>query len=400
MKKTIISIVLIITILVSVISALSETDYTKMTLEELLEEQEKLTAAIEEAKKTAESQASQVEQMPALDASNYTEMSKGAKGDDVKALQSRLKDLGFYSSTIDGDFGNGTVNAIKAFEEYNGLEQTGIASPELQAFLYSDNAKGIEIPDIEIASLGLRTSYSSHYARPTFINHTDATVDGITCVFKAYNSYGERIIHDKLTVNDVARYSDSDDYYLEDSTVEISNLKIKPGSKYQLVYSNEIYLSLDDKALATLYMAVTRYHKDDGSFIEIPENEQIWYGSDGKIITVEYDNNQDQVSELTPEIEEKADTFKLGIYDSYISNFFSEVAKIPMGGIYIRSLDNPSPAADAGLKEGDIIVKIGDVWTYDENTLILAKGLMNETETSTVVFYRKGERRETEIATF
>ena len=219
-------------------------------------------------------------------------------------------------------------------------------------------------------------------------------------IVKGYNSYGERITYEKLTVNDVKRYEYNDDYNLEQSTFEIGNLKIKAGGKYQLVSSNELYIGFDAKALTTLYMAVSRFHKDDGSFVDIPENEQIWYGSDGKVIKVEYENNTEDSPELTPEIEEKADSFKLGIYIYYISNFFSEVAGIPMGGLYVDSIDNPSPAADAGLKEGDIIVKIGDIWTFDENSLILAKGLMNETETSTLVYYRKGERRETEIATF
>lgn len=401
MKKIVISILLVVCIFATMIGVLAEIDYSGMTLEELLAEQEKLTAAIENAKNAAETEESSQEKAPALDASNYTEIAKGAKGDDVKALQTRLKELGFYSSTVDGDYGNGTVNAIKAFEEYNGLEQTGVASAELQAFLYSDEAKGIEIPDIEIASLGIRKSYGTNYARPTFINHTESTIDGITCLVKGYNSYGERIIYDKLTVNDVKRSSDSDDYQLEYSTMEVANIKIKAGGKYQLVYSNEMYLgNFDDKALTTVFMAVSRYHTEDGSFVEIPENDRIWYGSNGTIARAEYENNQ-QVVELTREIEEKADNIDLGLYNQYyISNFFAEVAGIPMGGLYIDGFNNDSPVAKAGLKDGDIIVKIGDIWVYDEDSYIFAKGSMNETEASPVIFYRKGEQRETEMSTF
>ena len=400
--KKFMSFLIVVTLLLGSICAIAETDYSGMTLDELLKAQEQLNAAIEAAQQSTDNQATQEEQAPILDVSNYTEMSKGAKGDEVKTLQARLKELGFYASTIDGDYGNGTVNAIKAFEDYNGLEQTGIASPELQAFLYSEDAKGIEIPDIEITSLGMRKSYGTNYARPTFVNHTDYTVDGITCLVKGYNSYGERIIYDKLTVNDVRRHSDSDDYQLEYSTFEISNIKIKAGGKYQLVYSNEMYLgSFDSKALTTVYMAVSRYHTDDGSYVEIPENEQIWYGSDGKVVTVEYENNQKEIAELTNEIEEKSDNVDLGLHSEYyISNFFSEVAGIPMGGLYIDGYNTESPIADAGLKNGDIIVKIGDVWVYDEDTFALAKGLMDDAGTTTLIYYRKGEQRETEIKTF
>ena len=401
MKKTVISILITISLVITMIGTLAEIDYSGMTLDELMEAQEQLTAAIEAAQKAAENADTQKKQAPTLDASNYTEMTKGAKGDEVKALQSRLKDLGFYSSTIDGDYGNGTVNAIKAFEDYNGLEQTGVASSELQAFLYSENAKGIEIPDIEITSIGLQKRYGWNYARPTFVNHTDYTIDGLTYRLKGYNTYGERIMSDTLTVNDIVRYEGNDDYKLEHSTGEITGIKIKAGGKYQLVKSNEISLSMFERnAMTVVYITVIRYHRDDGTMVEIPENDQIWYGSDGKVVTIEYENKKDEPQTLTAEIEDNAENIELGLSVKYIDNFFAEVAGLPMGGLYVYNFDNKSPAAEAGIKEGDVIVKIGDVWTYDEDSYTLAKGLMNATESSTVYFYRKGELREAEIATF
>ena len=43
-------------------------------------------------------------------------LAKGSKGDAVKQLQKRLKERGYYSSSCDGNFGNVTVDALKAFE--------------------------------------------------------------------------------------------------------------------------------------------------------------------------------------------------------------------------------------------------------------------------------------------
>ena len=51
--------------------------------------------------------------------------SVGDKGSDVKAVQERLKDLGYYSGSVDGDYGNGTKKAVKAFQKAKGLKQTG-----------------------------------------------------------------------------------------------------------------------------------------------------------------------------------------------------------------------------------------------------------------------------------
>ncbi len=64
----------------------------------------------------------------AIKANGKTEtvtLKKGAKGSAVKQLQERLKELGYYTSVIDSDYGTQTVNAVKAFQKKNGLSQTG-----------------------------------------------------------------------------------------------------------------------------------------------------------------------------------------------------------------------------------------------------------------------------------
>lgn len=65
------------------------------------------------------------------------EISSGAQGDAVIKLQTRLMELGYYTSTIDGECGSGTVNAIKKFQKKAGLKQSGKANAETLALLYS-----------------------------------------------------------------------------------------------------------------------------------------------------------------------------------------------------------------------------------------------------------------------
>lgn len=333
------------------------------------------------------------------DESIYPPLEYGSKGNAVMELQKRLKELGFYSIAVDGDYGKGTMNAIIAFEEYNGLEATGIATSELQAFLFSNEAKGVPIPDVEITALNLRQSYDYYFARPTFINHTDQTIDGIQYRLKVYNASGQRITYQVLTEEDVCRYERSDDYNLELSMGEVNGMKIKPDAKYSVEKKNEIdFYNFDQNLLSIVYMAVTGYHTVDGANIEIPENEQVWYGSNGAVETGEYENNLKQVAELTNEIEDEADSFTLGITFRFISNFFAEVIGIPMGGCYVDYVDDyEAIAAESDLKPGDIVVKIGDIWTFDEDSVLLAKGMMKSGEPTTVQYYRRGELRETEM---
>jgi lipoprotein-anchoring transpeptidase ErfK/SrfK len=48
----------------------------------------------------------------------------GARGDNVKALQQRLLDLGFWVDAVDGKYGHTTMQAVMAFQKYYGLAPT------------------------------------------------------------------------------------------------------------------------------------------------------------------------------------------------------------------------------------------------------------------------------------
>ncbi|MBR6028252.1 MAG: peptidoglycan-binding protein [Clostridia bacterium] len=51
----------------------------------------------------------------------------GDRGSNVTKLQKCLAVLGFYSGAIDGDYGNGTTNAVKKFQKSRKLTQDGVA---------------------------------------------------------------------------------------------------------------------------------------------------------------------------------------------------------------------------------------------------------------------------------
>ena len=73
-------------------------------------------------------------------------MRSGDKGQQVSDLQARLQALGYYAGKIDGDFGSGTMAAVKAFQRQHGLTADGIAGPKTLAVLYSDQAKPYVAP--------------------------------------------------------------------------------------------------------------------------------------------------------------------------------------------------------------------------------------------------------------
>lgn len=72
--------------------------------------------------------------------SGYKALQYGSRGQEVTNLQTRLRFLGYYSGSIDGIYGNGTVNAVKRFEAAYGKPETGVATAAMQAYLYRDDA--------------------------------------------------------------------------------------------------------------------------------------------------------------------------------------------------------------------------------------------------------------------
>ena len=65
----------------------------------------------------------------------------GSRGEDVKTLQGRLHDLGYYTDEIDGQFGAATKAAVIEFQKANGLDADGMVGSETKALLYSVEAK-------------------------------------------------------------------------------------------------------------------------------------------------------------------------------------------------------------------------------------------------------------------
>jgi peptidoglycan hydrolase-like protein with peptidoglycan-binding domain len=58
---------------------------------------------------------------------------------DAFAVQKKLTELGLFNGTVDGFYGPMTANAIRAFEQRNGLEPTGALTPDvIDAILRSD----------------------------------------------------------------------------------------------------------------------------------------------------------------------------------------------------------------------------------------------------------------------
>jgi len=64
-------------------------------------------------------------------------LKNGSSGEDVRAMQQKLKDLGYYTGSVTGTFGTLTENAVRAFQRANNLKVDGVAGVDTQTKLYS-----------------------------------------------------------------------------------------------------------------------------------------------------------------------------------------------------------------------------------------------------------------------
>ena len=64
----------------------------------------------------------------------------GFNGQEVRNIQKRLKELGYYTGSVDGDFGTATDKAVKAFQKANGLTADGKIGPKTMEALNSSKA--------------------------------------------------------------------------------------------------------------------------------------------------------------------------------------------------------------------------------------------------------------------
>ena len=78
---------------------------------------------------------------PAAGTSSSTTLQNGSTGSEVKKVQQRLKELGYLKGSADGDFGDATEAAVRAFQAQNGLTVDGKAGPATLNKLYSSSAK-------------------------------------------------------------------------------------------------------------------------------------------------------------------------------------------------------------------------------------------------------------------
>ena len=161
-------------------------------------------------------------------AATYSTVSKGSTGDDVKTLQTMLNKVQNAGLVVDGDFGNGTLTAVKNFQKANGLTVDGIVGPATWSALTS----------LYNASLSTLKIGSGNYNPGTLTKGKSYVINGtITSNYKITS----------VTVG----------VYKPDGTVTAQVKTVAPNAKSYNISGIDPYIKFGSLAVGTYYLKVT-----------------------------------------------------------------------------------------------------------------------------------------------
>ena len=109
----------------------------------------------------------------------------GSTGNSVKELQNMLKQLGYYSGTVDGDFGSYTDAAVRRFQQANGLYVDGVVGSITYSKLKQNAGSGQAASPAapQTSSTAARTTIPSSNGQPLF-NLGDISADIYTMQYQ------------------------------------------------------------------------------------------------------------------------------------------------------------------------------------------------------------------------
>ena len=118
----------------------------------------------------------------AIYAADYRPLRLGCVGEDVRQAQIRLMALGYYTGTVDGNYGTGTMAAVASFQLRNNLSADGVAGKRTYKKLYSSDA---------LAAISTPTSTpTTGVTRPTRLLYSGCTGDDVKSVQQRLKDLG------------------------------------------------------------------------------------------------------------------------------------------------------------------------------------------------------------------
>lgn len=347
----------------------------------------------------------------------YHTLNVGDRNADVLALRKRLYELGYYAKPNENAlYTESTADVVGMFQQDCGLEETGTADPYTQALLFDDRMLAREGSAQEV-------TYLQSKAQPLYIQRAEIT---------SYSFYGSVQVsvrnntNGKLTafgLKIIPNMSDGELVDMADTFAEqiekeynLDSITVARGNSYSDFETNgkaPLYNDPDDYEEPEIGEVYIYPHHFQVSYKQYFTGAQVavsWYRAAGRNVYVDDDQmvfvsvgkGTDELMTYTLPIaisdsqREEARKWEMGIVARYVLPVYQDYYNLPQGA-YLRSVEEGSPAQEAGLQEGDIIVGIGEQTILGDMTLRLSRASFAPGDIQTVYFWRDGQYYTTEM---
>ncbi len=91
---------------------------------------------------------------------------RGSRGSEVRQIQTKLKNWGYYTGNIDGIYGKQTEDAVRRFQRYNKLTVDGIAGPNTLSAMGIQSSSGSSTSSSANIELLARAVYGEARGEP------------------------------------------------------------------------------------------------------------------------------------------------------------------------------------------------------------------------------------------
>lgn len=347
----------------------------------------------------------------------YHTLNVGDRNADVLALRKRLYELGYYAKPNENAlYTESTADVVRMFQQDCGLEETGTADPYTQALLFDDRMLAREGSAQEV-------TYLQNKAQPLYIQRAEIT---------SYSFYGSVQVSvrnntsGKLTafgLKIIPNMSDGELVDMADTFAEqiekeynLDSIAVARGNSYSDFETNgkaPLYNDPDDYEEPEIGEVYIYPHHFQVSYKQYFTGAQVavsWYRAAGRNVYVDDDQmvfvsvgkGTDELMTYTLPIaisdsqREEARKWEMGIVARYVLPVYQDYYNLPQGA-YLRSVEEGSPAQEAGLQEGDIIVGIGEQTILGDMTLRLSRASFAPGDIQTVYFWRDDQYYTTEM---
>ena len=331
----------------------------------------------------------------------YRTLTVGTRSDDVLRLKRRLYEMGYFSKPNENkNYTESTADVIEAFQADVGLPVTGIADALTQAVLFDEDTP-------KRAGSPQEAKYLQNADMPLVIQRTDVTSYSFhgSIQLSLRNNSGGKLTAFGLKIIPYMRdgvAADMAETFAEEIEREysVSSISIANGRSYSDFETNDRF----DEAIWPHHFQVSNQIYFSGAQLAVS-----WYRSGGKKVYVDDDQlvfveagvgaGESFIHTLpvTLTAQETANAgWSLGVTTRYVLPVYQAHYGLPQGA-WIKAIESGTPAADAGLEAGDVIVGIGEVTILGDATLRKARGQIAPGESATLVFWRDGSYYQTEL---